>query len=218
MKLFVDTANLEDIKKAHSYGVLDGVTTNPTLLSKEGAEPSLQLKKICEVVKGPVSAEITSLDSEGMVREAKELVKISSNIVIKVPCTVEGLRATKELSALNIKTNLTLCFSPAQALLVAKAGATYVSPFVGRLDDISTEGMNLIADIKQIYDNYGISTQIIVASVRHPIHFLESARLGADIATVPFTVIEKLMRHPLTDIGIKRFLDDWAKLKESLKK
>ena len=218
MKLFIDTANLEDIKKAHSYGVLDGVTTNPTLLSKEGAEPSLQLKKICEVVKGPVSAEITSLDSEGMVREAKELVKISSNIVIKVPCTVEGLRATKELSALNIKTNLTLCFSPAQALLVAKAGATYVSPFVGRLDDISTEGMDLVRDMRVIYDNYGISTQIIVASIRHPIHFLESARLGADIATVPFTVIEKLMKHPLTDSGIKRFLEDWEKLKESLKK
>jgi len=218
MKLFIDTANLEDIKKAHSYGVLDGVTTNPTLLSREGVEPNLQLKKICEVVKGPISAEITSLDSEGMVAEAKELVKISSNIVIKVPCTVEGLKATKELSALSIKTNLTLCFSSSQALLVAKAGATYVSPFVGRLDDISTEGMNLIADIKQIYDNYGISTRIIVASIRHPIHFLESARLGADIATVPFTVIEKLMKHPLTDIGINRFLDDWAKLKENLKK
>jgi len=218
MKLFIDTANLEDIKKAHSYGVLDGVTTNPTLLSKEGAEPNSQLKKICEVVKGPVSAEITSLDSQGMVKEAKELVKISSNIVIKVPCTVEGLKATKELSALDIKTNLTLCFSSSQALLVAKSGATYVSPFVGRLDDISTEGMNLISDIRLIYDNYNFSTQIIVASIRHPIHFLESARLGADIATVPFAVIEKLMKHPLTDIGIKRFLDDWAKLKESLKK
>ena len=218
MKLFIDTANLEDIKKAYSYGVLDGVTTNPTLLSKEGAEPNSQLKKICEVVKGPVSAEITSLDSEGMVEEAKELVKISSNIVIKVPCTVEGLKATKELSASNIKTNLTLCFSSSQALLVAKAGATYVSPFVGRLDDISTEGMDLVRDMRLIYDNYGFSTQIIVASIRHPIHFLESARLGADIATVPFTVIEKLMKHPLTDIGIKRFLDDWAKLKESLNK
>ena len=218
MKLFIDTANLEDIKKAHSYGVLDGVTTNPTLLSKEGAEPNPQLKKICEIVKGPVSAEITSLDSEGMVGEAKELVKISSNIVIKVPCTVEGLKATKELSAADIKTNLTLCFSSSQALLVAKAGATYVSPFVGRLDDISTEGMDLVRDMRVIYDNYGISTRIIVASIRHPIHFLESARLGADIATVPFTVIEKLMKHPLTDIGIKRFLDDWAKLKANLKK
>ena len=218
MRLFIDTANLEDIKKAHSYGVLDGVTTNPTLLSKEGTEPNSQLKKICEVVKGPVSAEITGLDSRGMVEEAKELVKISSNIVIKIPCTVEGLKATKELTASGIKTNLTLCFSSSQALLVAKAGATYVSPFVGRLDDISTEGMDLVRDMRLIYDNYGISTRIIVASVRHPIHFLESARLGADIATVPFAVIEKLMKHPLTDIGIKRFLDDWAKLKENLKK
>jgi len=216
MKLFIDTANLEDIKKAFSYGVLDGVTTNPTLLSREGIEPIPQLKKICEIVKGPVSAEITSLDSQGMVEEAKELVKISSNIVIKIPCTVEGLKATKELSGLGIKTNLTLCFSSSQALLVAKAGATYVSPFVGRLDDISTEGMNLIADIKLIYDNYGITTQIIAASIRHPLHFLDSARLGADIATVPFNVIDKLMKHPLTDSGIKRFLDDWSKLKMSL--
>ena len=216
MKLFIDTANLEDIKKAFSYGVLDGVTTNPTLLSREGIEPIPQLKKICEIVKGPVSAEITSLDSQGMVEEAKELVKISSNIVIKIPCTVEGLKATKELSGLGIKTNLTLCFSSSQALLVAKAGATYVSPFVGRLDDISTEGMNLIADIKLIYDNYGMTTQIIAASIRHPLHFLDSARLGADIATVPFNVIDKLMKHPLTDSGIKRFLDDWSKLKMSL--
>jgi len=216
MKLFIDTANLEDIKKAYSYGVLDGVTTNPTLLSREGAEPIPQLKKICEIVQGPVSAEITSLESQGMIEEAKELVKIASNIVIKIPCTVEGLKATKELSGLGIKTNLTLCFSSSQALLVAKAGATYVSPFVGRLDDISTEGMNLIADIKLIYDNYGITTQIIAASIRHPLHFLDSARLGADIATVPFNVIDKLMKHPLTDSGIKRFLDDWSKLKMSL--
>ena len=218
MKLFIDTANLEEIKKAHSYGVLDGVTTNPTLLSREGVEPMTQLKKISELVKGPISAEITGLESKGMVEEARELVKISSNIVIKIPCTVEGLKATKELTALGIKTNLTLCFSSSQALLVAKAGATYVSPFVGRLDDISVEGMGLIRDIKLIYDNYGISTQIIVASIRHPLHFLDSARLGADIATVPFVVIEKLMKHPLTDSGIQRFLDDWAKLKDNLKK
>lgn len=218
MKLFIDTANLEDIKKAYSYGVLDGVTTNPTLLSREGEEPITQLKKISEVVNGPISAEITGLDSEGMVKEAKELVKISSNIVIKIPCTVEGLKATKELTALGIKTNLTLCFSSSQALLVAKAGATYVSPFVGRLDDISAEGINLISDIKLIYDNYGISTQIITASIRHPLHFLESARIGADVATVPFAVIEKLMKHPLTDSGVERFLDDWSKLKENLKK
>ncbi len=218
MKLFIDTANLDEIKKAHSYGVLDGVTTNPTLLSKEKEEPVAQLKKICAVVEGPVSAEVTSLGAEEMIAEARELTKVAANIVIKVPVTVEGLKVTKALSSLGIKTNLTLCFSPAQALLVAKAGATYVSPFVGRLDDISTEGMNLVRDIRLIYDNYGMATQIIVASIRHPIHFLDSARLGADIATVPFSVIEKLMKHPLTDIGIKRFLDDWARLKEGLGK
>jgi len=218
MKLFIDTANLDNIKKAHSYGILDGVTTNPTLLSKENQEPIAQLKKICEVVKGPVSAEVTSLDSEGMVSEAKELAKIASNIVIKVPCTVEGLKATKTLSSSGIKTNLTLCFSSSQALLVAKAGATFVSPFVGRLDDISAEGMDLIRDIRLIYDNYGISTQVLVASIRHPLHFLEAARIGADVATVPFAVIEKLMQHPLTDIGIERFLNDWAKLKDNLGK
>ena len=216
MKLFIDTANLEEIQKAHSYGVLDGVTTNPTLLSREKNDPQEQLKKICEIVDGPVSAEVNGLEAEIMIAEAKELVKIASNIVIKIPSTVEGLKATKVLSSLGINTNLTLCFSSSQALLTAKAGATYVSPFVGRLDDISTEGMDLIADIKLIYKNYGISTQIIVASIRHPLHFVESARMGADIATVPFTVIEKFMQHPLTDIGIKRFLEDWDKLKETL--
>jgi len=218
MKLFIDTANLEEIKTAVSYGVLDGVTTNPTLLSREKNEPVSQLEKICKVVKGPVSAEVTALDAEGMIKEAKELSKIASNIVIKIPSTVEGLTATKELTSLGINTNLTLCFSASQALLVSKAGATYVSPFVGRLDDISSEGMALVSDIKLIYSNYGISTQIIVASVRHPMHFIEAARLGADIATVPFSVIAKLMKHPLTDIGIKRFLDDWEKLKRELDK
>ncbi|MBC8312761.1 MAG: fructose-6-phosphate aldolase [Candidatus Cloacimonetes bacterium] len=218
MKLFIDTANLEEIKRANSYGILDGVTTNPTLLSREKNEPMSQLKKICEIVDGPVSAEVIALDAEGMIKEAKERAKIASNIVIKIPCTVDGLKATKELKSLNIKTNLTLCFSPSQALLVAKAGATYVSPFVGRLDDISTEGMNLVDDIKLIYENYGIPTQIIVASIRHPLHFVESARIGADIATVPFAVIEKLMKHPLTDIGIEKFLDDWKKLKGNLQK
>jgi len=216
VKLFIDTANLDEIEKANSYGVLDGVTTNPTLLAKEKCNPADQLKKICEIVKGPVSGEVNSLESNEMVEEAKKLAEIAPNLVIKIPSTVEGLKATKELSGLGIKTNLTLCFSPSQALLVAKAGASFVSPFVGRLDDISMEGMDLIRDIRLIYDNYGISTQIIVASVRHPIHFLESGRIGADIATVPFLVIEKLMQHPLTDIGIKRFLDDWAKLKMSL--
>jgi len=216
MKLFIDTANLEEIKKAHSYGILDGVTTNPTLLSKEKEEPLAQLKRICEVVKGPVSAEVMSLASDEIIHEAKKLAGLAPNIVIKIPCTVAGLKATRELTACAIHTNLTLCFSPTQALLVAKAGATYVSPFVGRLDDIATEGMNLIKDIKQIYNNYDIKTQIIVASIRHPIHFLESARMGADIATVPFSVIEKLMNHPLTESGIRRFLDDWEKLKAIL--
>ena len=216
MKLFIDTANLEEIRKANSYGILDGVTTNPTLLSREKNEPISQLEKICKVVDGPVSAEVLSLDANGMIREAKERAKIASNIVIKIPCTVDGLKAAKKLKSLNIETNLTLCFSPSQALLVAKAGATYVSPFVGRLDDISTEGMDLVGDIRLIYDNYGISTQIIVASIRHPLHFVESARIGADIATVPFAVIEKLMKHPLTDIGIERFMNDWKKLKENL--
>jgi len=218
MKLFIDTANLEEIKTAVSYGVIDGVTTNPTLLSREKNEPASQLEKICKIVNGPVSAEVTVLDSEGMVKEAKELSKIASNIVIKIPSTIEGLKATKELASLGIKTNLTLCFSVSQALLVAKAGAAYVSPFVGRLDDISSEGMALVNDIKLIYSNYGISTQIIVASVRHPMHFIEAARIGADIATVPFSVIGKLMKHPLTDIGIKRFMDDWGKLKRGLGK
>ncbi|MBP7088813.1 MAG: fructose-6-phosphate aldolase [Candidatus Omnitrophica bacterium] len=216
MKLFIDTANLEEIIKANSYGILDGVTTNPTLLAKEKEDPLKQLQKICAVVKGPVSAEVTALDCENMVKEAEGLAKIAANIVIKIPCTVEGLKVTKLLSSSSIKTNLTLCFSSSQALLVAKAGATYVSPFVGRIDDISAEGMDLIRDIRLIYDNYAISTQVLVASVRHPLHFVEAARIGADVATVPFSVIEKLMQHPLTDIGIKRFLEDWSKLKNTL--
>jgi len=216
VKLFIDTANLDEIIKANAYGVLDGVTTNPSLLFKEKTEPMTQLKKICQIVNGPVSAEVTSVDAEGMIKEAKSLIEIASNIVIKIPSTVEGLRATKELSSSGVKTNLTLCFSSSQALLVAKAGATYVSPFVGRLDDISNEGMDLIRDIRLIYDNYGISTQVLVASIRHPLHFIEAARIGADVSTVPFSVIKKLMDHPLTDIGIRRFLDDWAKLKGNL--
>jgi transaldolase len=217
MKLFIDTANLEEIKKANAFGILDGVTTNPTLLAKEKENPLIQLKKICKEVSGPVSAEVIALNAKDMVREAKKLTDLAPNIVIKIPSTVEGLVATKELASLGIKTNLTLCFSSAQAMLVAKAGATYVSPFVGRLDDISSEGIDLIRDIRLIYDNYGISTQIIVASVRHPLHFVDAARIGADIATVPFGVIEKLMQHPLTDIGIKKFLEDWEKLKKNLK-
>jgi transaldolase len=218
MKLFIDTANIDQIKRANSLGVLDGVTTNPTLLAKEGKDPRKQLEDICKIVKGPVSGEVTALDAESMVREAETLASIAKNIVIKVPVTEEGLKTTKSLCKKGIKTNLTLCFSPLQALLVAKAGATYVSPFIGRLDDISTEGMQLVDDIKDIYDNYNIATEIIVASVRHPVHILEAARIGADIATVPFKVIEKLIKHPLTDIGIKRFLDDWQALNENLNK
>ena len=217
MKLFIDTANLEEIKKANAFGILDGVTTNPTILAKEKENPLIQLKKICKEVSGPVSVEVIALNAKDMVREAKKLTDLAPNIVIKIPSTVEGLVATKELASLGIKTNLTLCFSSAQAMLVAKAVATYVSPFVGRLDDISSEGIDLIRDILLIYDNYGISTQIIVASVRHPLHFVDAARIGADIATVPFGVIEKLMQHPLTDIGIKKFLEDWEKLKKNLK-
>ncbi|MEI8349137.1 MAG: fructose-6-phosphate aldolase [Candidatus Omnitrophota bacterium] len=218
MKLFIDTANLEEIKKANSFGILDGVTTNPTLLAREKVDPLVQLKKICKEVSGPISAEVISLEADKMVEEARALAGIAENIVIKVPSTVEGLKVTKKLCAFKIKTNLTLCFSSSQALLVAKAGATYVSPFVGRLDDISWEGMDLIRDIRMIYDNYNITTQIIVASIRHPLHFVEAARMGADVATVPFGVIEKLMQHPLTDIGIKRFLEDWQKSVKATKK
>jgi len=212
MKLFIDSANIEEIKKANSLGVLDGVTTNPTLLAKEKQKPLEQLKKICSEVKGPVSAEVIALTAIDIVKEAQQLSKLSENIVIKVPSTVDGLKATKELTSLGIRTNLTLCFSASQALLVAKAGATYVSPFVGRLDDISFEGMDLIKDIRLIYDQYDIATQIIVASIRHPLHFVDAAKIGADVATVPYAVIEKLMQHPLTDIGIKRFLEDWKTL------
>jgi len=212
MKLFIDSANLEEIKKANLLGVLDGVTTNPTLLAKEKQKPIEQLKKICSEVTGPVSAEVIALSAADMIKEARKLSRLSENIVVKIPSTVEGLKATKELTSLGIRTNLTLCFSASQSLLVAKAGATYVSPFVGRLDDISFEGMDLIKDIKLIYSQYGIPTQIIVASIRHPLHFVEAAKIGADIATVPYAVIEKLMQHPLTDIGIKRFLEDWKTL------
>ncbi len=218
MKIFIDSANLEEIKKAKEMGVLDGITTNPTLLAKEKAEPHFQLEKICKLIDGPVSAEVVSLEYKEMVKEAKELAKISPNIVIKIPSTVEGLKATKELTTLGIKTNLTLCFSPAQAILVAKVGATYISAFVGRLDDISYAGMELVKQIKNIYAQYKYPTQIIVASIRHPMHFVEAGLSGADVATIPFAVIEKLMLHPLTDIGIKRFLEDWQRLKDGLSK
>ena len=211
MKIFIDTANLEEIKKAVSLGVIDGVTTNPSLMAKEKVEPMNHLKEICNLVDGPISAEVLSLDSEGMVKEAEELAKIHKNIVIKIPMTDEGLKAVRVLSQKNIKTNVTLIFSPLQALLAAKAGATYVSPFIGRLDDISHFGMEIIEDIKIIFDNYDYQTEIISASIRNPLHVLESAKIGAHVATIPYNVILQLTKHPLTDIGIERFLSDAKK-------
>ncbi len=217
MKFFIDTANIEQIKEAASLGVLDGVTTNPTLVSKEKGEPREIYRAICEIVDGPVSAEAVSLDADGMVKEGRELAAIHDNIVVKIPMTKEGLKAVKRLTAEGIKTNVTLVFNPIQALLAARAGATFVSPFVGRLDDIATPGMELIGQIKQIFDNYMIETEIIVASIRHPMHVVEAAMYGADIATIPFAVIEKMIKHPLTDIGIERFLADWEKVQAKQK-
>ena len=211
MKFFIDTANVDEIKKALALGMVDGVTTNPSLVSKEARPFPDILKEICSLVEGPVSAEVIGLEAEGMVREARELVKIADNIVIKIPMLEEGLKAVRLLSAEGIKTNVTLVFSAAQALLAAKAGATFVSPFVGRLDDIGQSGMELISDIMTIYRNYGFTTEIIVASVRHPMHVLDAARIGADIATIPYKVIAQLAKHPLTDRGIQQFLADWEK-------
>lgn len=212
MKFFIDTANIEEIKKANEFGMVDGVTTNPSLVAKEGREFKGLIKEICDLVPGPVSAEVVSPDAEGMVREAKELAEIADNIVVKIPLIEEGIKATKILSREGIKTNVTLCFSPLQALIAAKAGATYVSPFVGRLDDIGSTGMELVEQIITIYDSYTFETEVIVASIRNPIHVLDAALMGADIATIPFKVIQQLIRHPLTDIGLKNFLADWKKL------
>lgn len=211
MKFFIDTANLDEIRRAAAMGVLDGVTTNPSLAAKETAPYKEILKEICKVVPGPVSAEVIATDADGMLREADELMKIADNIVIKIPTILEGLRAIKSLSNRGIKTNATLVFSPTQALMVAKAGATYVSPFVGRLDDVSTNGMDLIRQIVTIYQNYGYDTEVLVASVRHPIHVVEAAMIGADVVTMPFGVIGQLMKHPLTDIGLEKFLADYKK-------
>lgn len=211
MKLFLDTANIEQIKEAVSWGAIDGVTTNPTLVAREGKEFEPLIKEICSVVDGPISVEVVSSD---MIGEARKYAKWSKCVVIKVPLTKEGLKATKILTKEGIHTNVTLCFSPSQALFAAKAGATYVSPFIGRLDDISHTGMDLIKQIKTIYDNYGFKTEIIVASIRHPLHVVSAALIGADIATVPYETLEKLVRHPLTDIGIERFLKDWEKAKK----
>lgn len=211
MKFFIDTANIEEIKKGVEMGMVDGVTTNPSLIAKEDKPFEEIIKEICALVDGPVSAEVVAVEAEGMLAEARELAKIADNIVIKIPMIVEGLKAVKALTAEGIKTNVTLVFSAAQALLAAKAGATFVSPFVGRLDDIGTSGMDLIGDIVNIYDNYGYEAEIIVASIRSPQHVLESALLGADIATIPYKVIAQLAKHPLTDIGMEQFLADWEK-------
>ncbi len=214
MKFFIDTANIDEIKEAHSMGMVDGVTTNPSLIAKEGRDFEEIIKEICEIVNGPISAEVISIDAEGMVKEARELSKIHENIVIKIPLLVDGLKATRILAEEGIKTNVTLVFSPLQALMAAKAGATYVSPFIGRLDDISQEGLLLVEQIVEIYSNYAFDTEIIVASIRNPLHVLESALMGADIATIPFSVLSKLAAHPLTDKGLKAFLDDWNQAKK----
>lgn len=212
MKIFIDTANVDEIREAESWGILSGVTTNPSLIAKEGRDFTQVVKEITSIVDGPISAEVISLEHEGMIREALELVKIHKNIVVKIPMTIEGLKAVNVLSKKGIKTNVTLIFSPAQALLAAKAGAAYVSPFVGRLDDTGMDGMNLVEEIVRIFDNYGIETEIIAASIRHPIHVIQAALAGAHIATIPFKVLEQLTRHPQTDLGIEKFLKDWEKV------
>jgi len=214
MKFFIDTANIAEIKEASSMGMVDGVTTNPSLIAKEGGKFEDIIKEICEIVDGPISAEVIALDTAGMIKEARQLAEIHDNIVVKIPMTVDGLKATRQLTEEGIKTNVTLVFSPLQALMAAKAGATYVSPFVGRLDDVSQDGLGLVEQIINIYANYGYETEIIVASVRHPLHVLNSAMMGAHIATIPFNVLAKLAAHPLTDKGIKAFLDDWKKAKK----
>ncbi len=213
MKFFIDTANIEEIKEVKAMGMCDGVTTNPSLMAKEGkTDTDAVLREICAIVQGPVSGEVTALDAEGMIAEGKRLAALDEHMVVKVPTTYEGLKATAALAAAGISVNATLVFSASQALLVAKAGAAYVSPFVGRLDDISEDGMQLISDIVDIYENYGYETEVIVASVRHPLHVVDSALLGADIATIPPAVIKKLVAHPLTDKGLDGFMADWAKL------
>lgn len=212
MKFFIDTANVNEIRKAWDLGVIDGVTTNPSLISKEGREAVSLLQEICSIVNGPVSAEAVSMSADEMVKEAASLSKIHENIVVKIPMTEDGLKAVKKLSGMGIKTNVTLIFSPTQALLAAKAGATYVSPFVGRLDDISHSGMDLVGEIIDIYGNYMFHTEIIVASIRNPLHVVEAAKMGAHIATIPYSVIIQLIKHPLTDIGIEKFLKDWEKV------
>lgn len=214
MKYFIDTANLDEIKEVNSWGILDGVTTNPSLIAKEGRNFNEVVTEISNIVNGSISAEVISEDAEGMIKEANELVKIHENIVIKIPMTKEGLKAVKELSSKNIKTNVTLIFNSNQALMASKAGATYVSPFLGRLDDIGNNGIELIEEIVTIFNNYGCETEIIAASIRHPLHVIECALVGADIATIPFKVFNQMLSHPLTDSGIERFLKDWESVKD----
>jgi len=211
MKIFIDSGNIKDIQALVPLGIIDGITTNPTLLSKEPGDYRENLKKICQIVKGPTSAEVTETDADAMIKQGRELAKIDSWIVVKVPLTRDGIRACKTLSSEGLKVNVTLCFSPAQALLAAKVGATYISPFVGRLDDVGSHGMELIRDIVQIYDQYEFKTEVLVASTRGPMHIIEAARMGADICTCPPSVIDALFNHPLTDIGLKKFLADWEK-------
>ena len=214
MKFFIDSALIEEIKAANDMGLVDGVTTNPSLVAKAGKDFHTLLKEICAVVNGPISAEVVALDAAGMLREGKELASLHKNIVVKVPLTEEGLKATKSFSREGIKTNVTLCFSSNQALLAAKAGATYISPFIGRLDDISQDGMQIIREIRTIYDNYDYKTEILAASIRHPIHVRDAALIGADVATMPFKTFQQLAKHPLTDAGLKTFLADWEKRKQ----
>ena len=212
MKFFIDTANLNEIKEAAEMGLIDGVTTNPSLIAKEGkVDFKKHIAKICKIVDGDVSAEVTSLEAAGMLEEGREYAKIAPNVVIKCPLTLEGLKATRTFREEGTKVNVTLCFSAAQALLAAKAGATYISPFIGRLDDIGQNGMQLIQDIVQIYDNYGFATEVLAASIRHPMHIVDCALAGADVATIPFKVIQQLVKHPLTDKGLEAFLSDWKK-------
>jgi transaldolase len=211
MKIFIDTANIDEIREAMNLGMLDGVTTNPSLIAKEKKDFRKLLEEICTMVDGPISAEVISLDYDGIMKEARELVKIHKNIIVKIPLIKEGLKAVKALSGEGIKSNVTLCFSAIQALLAAKAGAYFISPFIGRLDDVGQNGMDLIGQIITIYRNYGFTTEVLVASVRHPMHVVDAAMIGADICTMPFKVIDQLMKHPLTDIGIERFLADWKK-------
>ncbi|MGQ9470534.1 MAG: fructose-6-phosphate aldolase [Candidatus Aminicenantales bacterium] len=214
MKFFLDTANLEEIREIANWGILDGVTTNPSLIAKEKMEFRALVREICSLVSGPVSVECVSQQSEEIVAEAQELASLASNVAVKIPITVEGLKATKRLSAAGVKVNMTLIFSPSQALLAAKAGASFVSPFIGRLDDVSHEGMELVEEIVTIFNRYGLPTEVIVASVRHPRHIVEAALVGADIVTIPYAVMEKLVHHPLTDIGLEKFLQDWAKVRK----